>query len=125
MEYANFMFAIFDKGLWQDLLTTRLTMYHLISADHPICHLEAANEVVAVKTWAADFQHKLVHLYCDNESAVHIFQAGRGRNHFLQSCAHHLWLICASHDITLAVSHIPGEFLTSSADALSQWHTGQ
>ena len=64
-------------------------------------------------------------MYCDNDAAVHIFQAGRGRDLFLQSCAHQLWLTCASHDITLAVDHIPGEFLTSSADALSWWHTGQ
>ena len=81
--------------------------------------------MAAVKTWEEDVQHKLVHLYCDNETAIHIFQASRGSDPFLQSCVHQLWLTCASHDITLEVGHIPGEFLTSSADTLSQWHTGQ
>ena len=98
---------------------------HLITDDHPICHLEAANAVAAVRTCATAFQHQLVHFYCDNDTAVHIFQAVRGRDDFLQSCAHQLWLTCASHDITLALGHIPGELLTSSADTLSRWHTGQ
>ena len=67
----------------------------------------------------AEFQHKLEHLYCDNDTAVHIFQVGKGRDTVLQGCARQLWLTCAFHDITLTVGHIPGKLLTSSANALS------
>ena len=49
---------------------------HLLTADHPICHL--ANAVAAIKTWVTAFQHNLVHIYCDNEMAVMIFQADSG-----------------------------------------------
>jgi hypothetical protein len=34
-----------------------------------------------------------------------------------------MWLVAATHDLELQVTHIPGEQLTSSADALSRWHT--
>ena len=52
--------------------------------------------------------------------AAAIFQLGKGRD----ACACELWLIGATADITLVVSHTPGEFLTLSADALSWYHTG-
>ena len=96
---------------------------HLLTADVPICHLEADN--ATIKMWVTVFQHKLVHLYCDNEMAVNIFQADCGRDPFIQACAQQLWLTCASHDITLAVGYIPGVLLTSLADALSCCHMGK
>ena len=66
-----------------------------------------------------------MHLYCDNEMAVNIFQAGHGKDTFIQACTRPLWFICATHYITLAVGHIAGEHFTSSAAALSRWHMGQ
>ena len=57
--------------------------------------------------------------------AVAIFQAGRGRDLFIQACARELWLTCAAWDITLAVGHVSGTFLEDTADALSRDHLGQ
>ena len=94
-------------------------------ADHPIYHLEAINAIATINTWAKLFSNRLVHPKCDNETAVTIFQAGCGRDHFIQACARQLLLTCTSYDITMAVGHIAGELLISSADALSHCHIGQ
>ena len=92
---------------------------------HPICHLETVNAVAALKTWAQCLQGCLVHLHTDNNTAAAIFQLGRGRDSYIQACARELWLICAVNDIMLVVSHVPGESLTETVDALSRFHLGQ
>ena len=45
--------------------------------DNPlICHLEALNATLAIKLWAPQFvHHQLIHLFCDNQATVTIFQA--------------------------------------------------
>ena len=86
-----------------------------------ICHLEVLNAMVALKMWAPKLTTQLVHLFCDNVSAV----AGRGMDTFLQACTREVWLTCSIWDITLAISHVAGESLTDSANALSRWHLGQ
>ena len=98
----------------------------LVWEKHPICHLEAVNVVAALKTWAQRLQGCLVHLHTDNNMAVAIFQLGRGMpaEAYIQACARELWLICVPADITLVVSHIPGESLTETVDALSRFHMG-
>ena len=56
--------------------------------DNPfICHLEALNAALAIKLWAPQFVHQLIHLFCDNQAAVTIFQAGQGKDAFLQACS--------------------------------------
>ena len=45
--------------------------------------------------------HLVSVLYC--EIAITIFQAGCGRNPFIQARARQLWLVCTSNDITMAV----------------------
>ena len=89
------------------------------------CHLEALNAVVVVQLWALNLIHKLFHLCCQQISPVSIFQAGRGRDDFIQACAREVWITCATWDITLVVGHIPGAQLATTADALSHWHLGQ
>ena len=91
---------------------------------HPICHLEAVNTVATLKTWVQRLQGCLVHLHTDNNTAAAIFQPGTGRDSYIQTCAQELWLICVHADITLVVSHIPGESLIETADALSHFHKG-
>ena len=80
---------------------------------------------MAVKVWAPHFRGQLVHLFSDNATAVAIFQAGNGRDDFIQACSRELWLTCATWDITLAVGYVPGTSLKDTADALSRWHLGQ
>ena len=60
----------------------------------------------------------LVHIFSDIAMAVAIFQAGKGRDAFIQACARELWLTCAVWDITLAVGHVPGTCLEDTDDAL-------
>ena len=80
---------------------------------------------MAVKLWAPSLAHKRVHLYSDNTTAAAIFQAGRGREQFIQACAREVLLTCSTWDITLVVGHIQGSRLVDTADALSRWHLGQ
>ena len=90
---------------------------HIISVNHTICLLEELNAVVDLSIWAHKHSGILDHLLCDNAMAVSMFQAGYGKDQFIQACARQLWLLCATHDVTLAVGHISGDFLTASADA--------
>ena len=139
-EHAQTRGALFyhqhSKRTWPGLTNfcgavTKMAAYHaqfpphIMSEGHPICHLEALNAVVAIKLWAPSFSNCLLHLFSDNAKAVAIFQAGRGRDCFLQPCAREIWLTCAVWDITLAVGHVPGDSLTGTADALSRYHLGQ
>ena len=55
---------------------------------------------------------------------VAIFKAGRGRNSHSQACAREIWLARAIHNVTLTCTHIPGECLVNTADALSRFHLG-
>ena len=96
-----------------------------LMADHPICYLEAINAIAAIKMWARHLKNQLVHLYWDNEMAITIVQAGRGRDPFIQVCDQQLWLICTSYDITQHVGHIAGELRIFSVDVLSHWFMGQ
>ena len=56
---------------------------HVVQQNASICHLEALNAMVAVKLWAPKLATQLVHLFCDNATAVAIFHMGRGRDPFL------------------------------------------
>ena len=73
---------------------------------------------------ALGLQSRWVNLHSDSATAVAIFQVGKGQDAFIQACAWQIWLKCAIHEVTLAFSHIPGESLTSTTDALSRWHMG-
>ena len=105
---------------------TTAQAYHMVFSlpPHPtskLVYLPKLVYLVAVKVWAPIFSGQLVHLF----SAVAIFQAGKGRNAFIQACARDIWLTCAAWDITLAVGHVSGTFLEGTGDAISCWHLGQ
>ena len=87
--------------------------------------LKAVNAVAALKTWEWWLKGCLVYLHTDKNTAAATFQLRRGRDSYIQACAWELWFICAHADITLAVSHMPGESLTKTADALSRFNMGQ
>jgi hypothetical protein len=90
-----------------------------------ICHLEMLNSLIALRLWATRLTEQVVHLHCDSMVAIAVLQMGAGRDQFLLACAREMWLICATHNITLKPLHTPGELLTHSVDALSRMHTGQ
>jgi hypothetical protein len=96
----------------------------IIDEQHPICHLEALNCMLALKLWGPQLAGKKVSLHCDSATAVAVLQAGRGRDEYIQQCAREIWLVTARYDIDLSVHHVAGEQLTASADALSRCHLG-
>jgi hypothetical protein len=96
----------------------------ITDVQHPICHLEALNCVLALKLWSSQLAGKKVSLHCDSATAVAVLQAGKGRDPFIQQCAREVWLLTATHDIDLSVHHVPGDLLKHSADALSRRHLG-
>ena len=87
-----------------------------------MCEVEAVNAVVALKHWTSQLQWKNVVLHSDSATVVAVFQARLGRDPFFQACTRYIWWTCTVNNITLSVVHIPGEQLTDSADALSQYH---
>ena len=93
---------------------------NIINAQYLICLLEVMNTIAAIQTWAPQFHGKLVHLYCDNATAVAIFQAGHSKDSCIQACARQLWFTCTTYYMTLAVGH----YLESNAPH-QQMHTGQ
>jgi hypothetical protein len=113
-------------GAMLDLLECYHFQYeqHILNVEHPICHLEALNCVVALRLWAPALANRHVNLMCDSSVAVAVLQAGRGRDPFLLACARHIWLICAQQQIDLQVIHEPGVKLLDTADALSRCHLG-
>ena len=66
-----------------------------------------------------------MHLFSDSTKAVTIFQAGKGRDQFIQACTREIWLMFAGHEIILRFSHTLRMALEESADALSYWYMGQ
>lgn len=93
----------------------------IIDQQHPICHLEMLNIVVAAKLWGSQWTRKRVTVFCDNAAAVSVLITGRGRDPFLLQCAREIWLLSALHDFTLAPQHKPGSEMVI-ADALSRVH---
>ena len=67
--------------------------HKLLGKGHPICRLEVVNAVAAHKTWAHQWKGCLVHLHTDNITAAAIFQLGKERYAYIQSCTRELWLI--------------------------------
>ena len=53
----------------------------VLEVQHPICHLEVFNTVIAVSRWVPHINSRCVTLYSDSAMAVAIFQAGKGERH--------------------------------------------
>ena len=87
-----------------------------------IVHLEMLNIVIALRTWGHLWQHGSISIICDNLGVVQVVQTGKTRDQFLALCVRNIWLLTASHDIDLAISHIPGSKNTI-ADTLSRLYS--
>ena len=92
-----------------------------LHANHPICHLELLNIVIALRVWGEMWRHKNVLLYSDNAATVCILSNGRSRDTFMMTCARNVWLIISSLNISLTVRHKPGRDM-ETADCLSRSH---
>jgi hypothetical protein len=92
-----------------------------LQANHPICHLELLNILLALRLWGKMWHHKNVLVYCDNTPAVCVLTNGRSHDAFMMSCARHVWLIISTYSITLTARHKPGREM-ETADCLSRTH---
>ena len=81
--------------------------------------LEMLNIVIALRTWAKDWQHARIVLYCDNLAVVHVVETNRTKDTFLALCLRNIWLLPALNDVDIELKHIPGKN-NQKADALSR-----
>ena len=84
-----------------------------------IAHLEMLNVVVALKIWGHHWANKCVKLFCDNRAVEHVLSSGRVRDQILATCLRNVWLLTATYNIALVVSHIQGAH-NNVADLLSR-----
>jgi hypothetical protein len=96
----------------------------ILTTDAEICHLEMVNVLVALRIWQHQLKDKQVHVHSDSAVTVAVLQSGRGRDELLLTCAREIWLLCATSNIELQVSHTSGDSLQDTADALSRLHLG-
>ena len=66
---------------------------HIISTNHPIFQLEVVNALATLQKCMPKFKGQLIHIFMDNVMGAILFQLGKGRDTYIQACAHQLWLI--------------------------------
>ena len=87
-----------------------------------IVHLEMFNILLALRTWGDFWQHSTVSLFCDNLAVVQVVETSKTKDPFLAACIRNIWLITATLDINLEVSHIRGAD-NQIADLLSRLYS--
>ena len=105
-------------GIWGSCAHSISILFTLIG-ELAIIQYELYNILVAVKLWASHWRDKVISIRCDNESAVVVCNTGRIRDVFLGMCLRNLWLVAATANIDLLITHIRGKE-NILADALSR-----
>ena len=73
-----------------------------------IVHLEMLNIIIALKTWGGRWRHSIIDIFCDNLVVVQVVEIRKTKDSFLALCVRNIWLLTASLDIELNISHVPG-----------------
>ena len=71
------------------------------------------NIVIALRVWGYLWQHGSISIRCDNLGVVQVVKTSKTRN---------IWLLTASYDIDLLITHIPGS-KNVIADTLSRLYS--
>ena len=87
--------------------------------NYNIVHLEMVNILVAVRTWAHQWQDRKVVIHCDNQAVVSVLNSGHTRDMTLAAMARNISMTIAFKDIELITVHIEGK-RNVVADALSR-----
>ena len=66
------------------------------------------NILLALRVWGDFWQHSTVSLFCDNLAVVQVVETGKTKDPFLTACIRNIWLITATLDINLEISHVRG-----------------
>ena len=80
------------------------------------------NIIVALKVWCKQWNHRVIHFYCDNFAVVHVVHSGSTQDSFLALCLRNIWLICAQYDIKVVIRHVRGK-QNMTADLLSRMYS--
>ena len=108
-------------GCWnQEVYSTPI--FDIYNHKLTIVHLEMLNLVIALKLWGHRWAHMTVRFYCDNLAVVQVVNTGKTRDEWLALCLRNIWLLIASHDITLKINHIRGS-ANNVADMLSRLYS--
>ena len=73
---------------------TTLSSLPTCSSQHTLS-VEVLNAMAAPPTWAPKLWDKVLYQFCDNATAVVVFQVGPDGDPLLQVCTRQLWLLCA------------------------------
>ena len=88
-----------------------------------IVHLEMLNILVAICTWACQWQGKTVRIFCDNAAVVSVLNSGKTRDLTLAAIDRNIFMETAQVDISLKTVPIMGR-INEIADSLSRWNMG-
>jgi hypothetical protein len=80
----------------------------ILKEEHHISTLELLTVMVALKSWAVQFQNKRLKIYCDNDSAVQVINSGRSKDKNMLAIMREIAFISARHNIQLKGVHIAG-----------------
>ena len=89
-------------------------------ANLDIVHLEMVNILMALCLFGRAWSGTRILVKCDNDAVVKVLNAGKARDAFLGACAHNIWYLAATADISLQYVHVLGKDNTV-ADLLSRW----
>ena len=81
------------------------------------------NILVAIRTWASQWQGKAVRIFCDHAAMVSVLNSGKTRDLTLAAIARNIFMETAQGDISLKTVHIMGR-VDEIADSLSRWNMG-
>ena len=85
----------------------------------PITQKEVLPAVLACTVWGHQWKAKRLQLYCDNEAAVAVLNAGYSRDPLIMHLLRSLFFVKAYFDLDLWAVHIPGKD-NVVADAISR-----
>ena len=109
-------------GAWGEIVyALPLSSIPQVPIPHSIVHLEMVNVFIAINLWKHELSGKTVKIHCDNMAVVCSLNSGRSWDPFLGLVARNIWLVTATFDIDLSITHIPGKS-NGLADSLSRWY---
>ena len=108
-------------AVWRDRVYS-IPIHNCADLKLTIVHFEMLNIVIALRTWGHLWQHGSISIRCDNLRVVHVVKTGKTRDPILALCVRNIWLLTASYDIDLVITHIPGS-KNVIADILSRLYS--
>ena len=110
-------------GVWAYKVYSTPT-YNIPKFTMKIVHWEMFNILLALRVWGHNWRNSIVEIHCDNLAVVQVVTTSKTKDPFLAACIRNIWLLTATQDIDLRISHIKG-VVNTIADLLSRLHSGK